>query len=251
MQPFRQRTIRGMLALLGLGSLIWSCATLPTFWALLPLNALADRILSDDYFKPGALREVLSGLDVPPDVFLSAAQIARTDAVLKLQAAEVTLDDGDVASIDRRGQAAEDAVRTSLQQNPSDSFLWMMLFSIENARNGFDSENLRFLAESYALGPLEGWIALRRNRLALGAFPTLNRELQNLVLGEFATMVDTNFTEEAVVNLKGVGWAYRERLLAGLSSVDIVSRQRLSSRLLDDGIKIKIPGVAYEERPWR
>ncbi len=133
---------------------------------------------------------------------------------------------------------------------PADSFLWLMLFALENDRNGFAPSNLDFLRESYATGPLEGWISLRRNRLALAVFPSLDAGTQNSVVAEFAAMVDSGFIDDAKFNLTGIGWTHRDRLLASLARVDAQQKYYLLKRLLSDGMQVSIPGVEADVRPW-
>ena len=45
-------------------------------------------------------------------------------------------------------------------------FLWFALFWLENMQFGFRDESIRYLEQSYELGPSEGWIALKRNGYA-------------------------------------------------------------------------------------
>ncbi|WP_126259820.1 hypothetical protein [Bradyrhizobium sp. LVM 105] len=145
---------------------------------------------------------------------------------------------------------AEDKIRTALRENPMGSFLWLMLYSVGTARNGLDPKNISYLEQSYATGPNEGWVALRRNRLALAVFPVLSTLVQSEVISEFANTVDSDFIAEAELTLIGVGWTYKERLLSALESVDLASRQALRKRLSNDGIKVSIPGLQADERPW-
>ncbi|WP_156446748.1 hypothetical protein [Bradyrhizobium yuanmingense] len=147
--------------------------------------------------------------------------------------------------------SAERSVIRALTLNPSDSFLWLMVYSVRTIQYGFDLENLRLLAQSYAMGPYEGWISLRRNRSALAVLSMLSESTKSAVISEFAAMVDTDFIENTALNLRGVGWQYRERLLAALVSVDVVSRQKLYRRLKADGITVSVPGIPFDERPWR
>jgi hypothetical protein len=250
-RPASAAAARGFVLLLGLAGMAWAYSVLPTFAALVPLQQMADRVLSDDYFKPGALKQIVSSLETPPRAIVASAGIIRASAILRLSAAEEALTSGDVAGIDARQQAAEDAVKAALARSPSDPFLWMMLFSLANARGGFDPGNARLLAQSYAVGPLEGWVARRRNRIALAAFPMLAPALQARIVAEFAALVQSEFIEDAALNLAGVGWASRDALLAGLAQVDILPRESLAKRLRNEGVKESVPGVELDERLWR
>src|SRR5581483_10514237 len=141
--------------------------------------------------------------------------------------------------------------RLSLSLSPTDPFLWLMLYSLEATRNGFDIKSLRLLDESYATGPREGWVALRRNKLSLSVFPMVSDGLQTEIVSEFAGMVDSDFTEAAALNLTGNGWAQRDRLLAGLADANIIAREAFAKKLARDGVSVIVPGVELDERLWR
>ena len=147
--------------------------------------------------------------------------------------------------------AAERELRAVLAIKPTESFFWLMLYSLLVTRNGFDQEAIRFLDRSYLLGPNEGWIALRRNRLALAVFPMLGVSTQQLVVSEFAGLVDSGFVEDAAINLTAVGWKYRAALLAGLSRTKKTSREALAKRLARENVSVDIPGInALPKARW-
>ncbi|QQN65739.1 hypothetical protein JIR23_08645 [Bradyrhizobium diazoefficiens] len=244
-------SVRALLLLFGLAAVLWPAGTLPTFRLLVPANHVTERIVADSRFKPGALGEIQALLESQAEPRLQHPDIARARALVSLRTSEEAMARGGQAQADRAIEAAEGWVRSTLAQSPGDSFLWMMRYSVAIARGGFDEGNIRFLDRSYATGPLEGWIALRRNRLALASFPMLGGQLQDRVVAEFAGLVDSDLTDAAVSNLEGVGWSQKDRLLAGLGAVDIESKERLSKWLSADGIRVKIPGVEFDERPWR
>ena len=206
---WRELCLRAAFALSGCAVLAWGAIVFPHLIARTSAAGVADRILSDDRLRAGALTEVLSGVNAPSHAVISPSGLQRARAILMLRDSEEALDRGDVANADRKTTAAYDAVKASLGLTPADSFLWLMLFALENDRNGFAPSNLDLLKESYATGPLEGWISLRRNRLALAVFPSLDAGTQDSVVAEFAAMVDSGFIDAAKFNLTGIGWAQK------------------------------------------
>lgn len=239
------------LLLFGLAGVLWPVATISTFRSLVSAGEVTERIVADNRFKPGALAEIHAQLEGEAAPRVQHPDLARARALVSLRASEETMVRDGQAKADRAIEAAESRVRSTLAQNPADSLLWLMLYSVATSRGGFDEGNILLLERSYATGPLEGWIALRRNRLALASFPMLGDQLQHRVVAEFAGLVDSGLTEAAVTNLAGVGWSQKDRLLAGLGGVDIESRERLSKWLSAARIKVRIPGVEFDERPWR
>ncbi|TYO61227.1 hypothetical protein FXV83_39320 [Bradyrhizobium hipponense] len=142
------------------------------------------------------------------------------------------------------------AIRNSFSANPADAFLWLLFYSAQTATNGFQAEYLSYVERSYQLGPREGWIALRRNRMALAMFPFASESLRDMIVSEFVGLVDAGLIEDAASNLTGVGWPYKDLLLASLETADIVSREAFAKRLVKDGVKVPVPGVQTNERPW-
>ncbi|WP_407117223.1 hypothetical protein [Bradyrhizobium sp. LMG 9283] len=243
--------LRGVLLLLGAGGMLWSLAVLPSFRLTTPARAIAARIMEDQRFGPGVLSDALSRITddfVPPIV---QSELLHAEALIRLQKAEEAIKQRSPDEADREVEKAESKLRASLSTSPNDSFLWLLLYSIEMTRNGFDTDRGSYLMQSYTIGPYEGWISLRRNRLALAALPVLGGSTQERVVAEFAALVDSDLIEDAALNLTTVGWVHRERLVAGLAGTDPTARESFAKRLSRDGVKIKMPGIETEDRPWK
>ncbi|MBH5399944.1 hypothetical protein HZZ13_19435 [Bradyrhizobium sp. CNPSo 4010] len=239
------------MLLLGAVGVLWSSAALPSFWRVMPAHDISMRILRDDRFKPGVLSKVLAPMERNPGPVLVSHELARAEALVRLRVAEEAIERASSEDADREVVLTLAKVRSSLSLNPADSFLWLMLYSVETTRNGFDLNNVSYLDQSYATAPREAWIALRRNKLALAIFLKLSEAVQAKVTQEFAGMVDGDFIDDAAINLKTVGWHNRDRLLASLEHVDNLQRKSLAKRLVGDGLKVRVPGVEIDERLWR
>jgi hypothetical protein len=104
---------------------------------------------------------------------------------------------------------------------------------------------------SYALGPEEGWIAEKRNRLALALFEELPPELKAAAVREFSGLVNTGRYGEAADILTGSAWRIRQLLLSSLNSVQERHRQALASILYRRGYDLTVPGIRQPDpRPW-
>jgi len=247
----KSRIARALLVPFGLGGLLWGSFSLPTFRALAPAQEVTKRIMAYDRFKLGALAAIRAQLEAYSNLRMQHPDAVRARALVDLRVSEEMMGrNGPVVEIDGALEAAGTSVRSSLELTPADSFLWLMLYSVETMRNGFNPCSIEHLDQSYALGPYEGWIALRRNRLALSIFSMLNEVGQQKAIAEFAAILDSNFIEQAELNLTSVGWEQREQLLAGLERVDITSREAFAKRLARDGVKVSVPGVELDER-WQ
>lgn len=235
--------------LLGGAALCWSVIALPIFFAAAPAREFVERIMADRSFRPAVMAEVLAEMKPEHSRTVLKASLLRAKAFAVLRTADKNLNLAEKGALD--GGASEGSIRTSLSLNPADSFLWLMLYSTRVMDYGFSGDILKYMQQSYGTGPREGWIALKRNRLALAAFLSLDEGAREMAVEEFADLVESDLTEYAVSNLIGVGWTQRERLLSSLDRVDLVSKQRLKKLLLNEGYKLVIPGVEYDERPWR
>lgn len=237
--------------LCGFSSVLWALLSFPSFWLMTPVRSIVDRIVADERFKPGALDGTLARMSAHSPTTIPRPEFSHAEALLNLRAAEHAMQQKSADKSDAEVEAAEGKVKTALAMAPTDSFLWLMLYSMKTARDGFDSQYMHLLSQSYATGPLEGWVALRRNRFALASLSALDEKVQNAVIVEFAAMVDADFINEAALTLERSTSTHRNRLIASLTSVDIVSRQALARQLWRNGVKIDVPGVPSDDRPWR
>ncbi|OSI79336.1 hypothetical protein BSZ25_20705 [Bradyrhizobium canariense] len=241
----------GALVLCGFGGVLWSSAAMPMFWVTAPAQEMSARIMADDRFKPGALARVLAKMDQFSPPLMLAPEFVRAKTLVELRVAEEDMLQKKATDADRSVETAESEAKAALSVSPSDPFLWLMLYSIDTARNGFNSKSIGYLDASYAFGAREGWIALRRNRMALGALQLLSISTQKAIVSEFASVVDAGFIEEAAANLTTAGWLHRDALIEGLASIGVREREALVRRLSRDGIRVTIAGFEMEERPWR
>ncbi|MBB4427332.1 hypothetical protein GGD66_005914 [Bradyrhizobium sp. CIR48] len=243
--------MQAALLAFGLVGIFWSAINLPAFWSAAQAREAVVRLLAGDRFKPGALGDLLVSMAANPAPVVQRSQFARAKSLIRLRIAEEVIGRESPEQSDQAAAAANDDLKFSLTLNPEDSFLWLMLYSVETTRKGFDATTLGYLDQSYATGPLEGWVAAHRNRLSLASLPQLSPFANDKAVSEFAAMVDGDLLEHAAVNLMTVGWVHRERLLASLNGIDLISREIFARRLARDGIKISIPGVQLEERLLR
>lgn len=208
--------------------------------------------MADEPFRPGALSDIQAYIQKKePAQICFEPTVARARALVHLSIAELASQRKSPLEVEEEAAEAQQDVRYSLQINPTDSFLWLMLYSTQIARVGFDADHLRYIDQSYATGAYEGWVTLRRNRVTLAVFPILSDAEQVTVLREFAAIVDSGFVEQAAKILTSVGWQQRERLLASLGQVDIGSREGFAKYLRRDGVTVDVPGVYVDERWWR
>jgi hypothetical protein len=234
------------LALISIG---WAASALPIFWRQSALSQTSKSIIAGTPFKPALLAAMSGG------VALQAADLRKPSvladvAIFQLRVLEVAIEEGQ-PNIDDQMVTLNRTIRKSLANSPSDAFLWLVLFWLENTQNGFDAENFKFLRMSYLTGPNEGWVAVKRNRLAIALFHQLPKQVAEDAIDEFARLVDSRFTDEAAEILVGPGWRIRERLLSRLAGVDQINREDFARAVYKLGYDVVVPGVQMpDQRPW-
>lgn len=238
---------RSFIAIFGICAVAWAIDVIPTYRMDAPYEGIAERILSGDKFNAAQLNAMRSQLD--------AAQVRPTQASALSGAAVIRLlllEDGmktgtqqpsasDLADLQMTASA-------TLSQSPTNSFVWLVDFWLK--RRQVDSADFNFLRMSYWSGPKEAWIAVKRNALALNAFPALPKDLAEETLSEFAGLVRSGLYADAANILAGPGWQVREMLLHGLARLDEGDRRRFARALEKKNLEeVVVPGV--EERPTR
>lgn len=244
--------VRLFTVIVSLAAIAWGTATFPIFWSQLSIERTADAIADRIVFKPHSLDPLLPAVNRIEQSAYCQPEAVHAAAIIRLRLAEEAITNAERDAIDTRLGALQDAILKSLSCAPSDPFLWTILTWVDQTRQGFRPQQLTYLRLSYRLGPYEGWIADRRNRLALSMFWRLPPDLADSVVREFAAMVNSQFYQEAIAILTGPGWALHDRLLAGLSDSDMRQRAEFAKELFSAGYDVAVPGITPpgDRRPW-
>jgi hypothetical protein len=248
---FHPQMIRAFVILLGLAGVVWGAANLPAFWRQAEVERTATEILDHQAFKPKDLIPFIPTLAEIEQSRYCQPKLIRSAAIIRLRLVEEAIAMAERDVIDERLDSLDSSVRNALSCEPADAFLWMVLAWANYLREGPKPEQLTFLRLSYSLGPNEGWIAVRRNRLLLAMFPGLPSDLADAAVSEFGRMVDSWFYWETIAIFTGPGWPIRSRLLASLRDVGERQREAFAIQLYTEGFDVIIPGIAPREpRPW-
>jgi hypothetical protein len=151
------------------------------------------------------------------------------------------------SSLLRLSIATPSGPRSSL----ADPFLWITRSWLDGVRKRFKPDQLQFLRLSYALGPNEGWVAVRRNRFALSIFERLPEDFAEAALGEFARMLESGLFEDTIAIFSRPGWPVREKLLSRIANVRERFRDIFAGAPYHRGYDVDVPGIPWPEfRPW-
>jgi hypothetical protein len=237
--------------LLGCAGLVSGAYMFPIFWGQSSLEHTAAQVIEGVPFATDELIKSMPAMEAAEQASLCRLQGLRSAAIIRLRLAKDVIAASERDQIDSSLSALRDSIRRSLDCSPADPFLWSVLFWLENTMNGFSPDHFEFLRLSYQLGPNEGWIAVKRNELALALFGQLPPDLRQLAIDEFAKLLNSGFLTESVAIFTGPGWPIRDFLLPRLTSVSDVQREAFARELYRRGYVVNVPGVNdIERRPW-
>jgi len=248
---FRSGAVRLVIVLFGAAAIVWAASVLPELWRYPGLERIADHIIAGDLFKTKVLATLMPVVEAAERERVCDPAALRAAAILRLRLFEISLVGDEYDALDPQLQALQETTRRALYCLPSDSFLWVMLYWVDLNQNGYGPKDREYLRLSYSLGPNEGWIALKRNEMALATFDRLPLKMRDMVVAEFANLLNSGFENETQAILVGPGWKVRDRLLASLKDVKEIDRQDFAKALYHNGYDIAVPGVTLSDpRPW-
>ncbi|MFT4115675.1 hypothetical protein [Bradyrhizobium sp.] len=200
---------------LGLLGVAWAASTFPVFRDEASLVVSAQHILSGEQYQTVQSNELgreLAGKNISTlrSTTLSRAVVVR----LKLDELEsASQKEGYNPDLDATSQL----VGSALARDPADAFLWLTAYWLESVQ-GKTSADPRLLRMSYLLGPNEGWIATRRNPLAVRMFASLPPDVTDRVVAEFGSLVHSGLGQNAAGTLSGLDGPIREKLIGVLDA---------------------------------
>jgi hypothetical protein len=208
----------------------WTVVVLPTLWSESAFAQVTIDVISREAHKPGDLGVLAAALDERRSASSRASDI-RKAAVIRLRLAEDAIGGRDRQNIDSRLDSLAQAVDVSIANAPADAYLWLVRFWLENTRNGFQPEHLRYLRLSYALAPNEAWIAVKRNRLALAIYPALPADIAEAATSEFAGLVRSGLYSDAADIFSGPAWPISDVLTRRLQDLNETDRRAFAQEL--------------------
>jgi hypothetical protein len=238
------RVARLILALAGAVAIAWTVAVFPTFRLDNAIADVARAVIAGEAFKP----EILAEMDASTEIeggHVRRSSLLASIAMIRLRRAEDAMRTSDFRITDQRLKALARAVDGTLSNDPENAFMWLVRFWLDSTRNGLRPDNISFLGMSYDQGPYEGWIALKRNRVALTAFAALPDELRERAIAEFVGLVKWGLVVDAADIAAGPGRPLRSILFPRLADLTYDQRRAFAAsfyrRELDD---VPVPGIA-------
>lgn len=246
-----QAFARLIIGIFGVAAVGWTVFVLPRFWSQATISQAAARIIAGDVYTPDAMAALEQSLWPDRSLALRPAVLGPASIIL-LRQTEEAIARADLQPLNSRLTVLHDAVTHAILNAPEDSYEWLALFWLESYLYGFDAQQLRYLQMSYAIGPQEGWVAVKRNRIVLGLYATLTNDLKEAAVNEFVGLVRSQFYADAADIVSDSTPAVREALSARLAQLPNPDRQSFAKVLTDKGFfDMDVPGVnTARSRPW-
>lgn len=243
---------RAFACLVGLAAIAWGGFLLPIFWEEASADSVASELLKGHAFKPQLMLADAQKADAAERSPFCDPIVLHDAVVLRLKILSNAIAARDNALINSSYNLLYSADRTALSCAPTDSFAWLTLFWLDVAKHGFERDSSAYLRLSYALAPNEGWIALRRSRLAIASLRKLPPDLASDAIDEFVKLVNTGalYPETAAIFASATP-AVQSLLVEHLKSVKPIPRDIFAKALYDKGLDIHIPGVDKPTWPWQ
>lgn len=246
-----QSITRWISAIAGALAMAWAVAVIPAFWSESVIVDVARAVIAGEAFKPEVLTAVLARIETNGNSTLRSSAQGKA-AVIRLRQAEDAIRVGDPELIKQRLESVSRSVQETLSNAPDDPFLWLVWFWLDTTRDGVRADNLPFLQESYDLGPHEGWIAIKRNRVALAKYSALTSDLAERAISEFVDLVRWGLIPEAVDIAAGTSPPLRRILFARLKDLPYEQRRIFANALYArDRDDVPVPGFAPPAPPIR
>jgi len=239
-----------LTVILGCFAIAWGVQVMPIAWRDQTVGRTAKRIIQGEHFHTEALTNLLPMVETTEYATYCDPDGRHNGAVIRLRLAE----DFAISSpraVNEQLDPLIESVRRSLACSPADPFLWVTLFRAESGNYGLRDGDFNYLAMSYRTGPNEGWIALRRNFVALSVFESLPKDLADLAVDEFTRILGLGLYQEAIEIFGRSGSRARDALLAHLAVSTVSERQRkvFADALYARGYDVEVPGAPISHRP--
>lgn len=239
--------LRGTLVALGVLGVLFAASLLsrqPN-----DLQSVARKIVNGESFAASTLAQLTAGAAIPDGC--DVGQL-RDLLVLEAQMTDTTLVGDDLEAGDAAVRHLADRARQLLTCSPREAIGWLMLYWTQTRLFGLGPLAFDYLHRSYASGPNEAWVAVRRSPMAIGIFSRLPAALQEAALREFRGLVSIRIFEGPATTLAAAAPDIRARLYAAVADLPLSIRINFAFVLR----RMDLPTGALDlpqepARPWR
>lgn len=241
------RVTRSFVAILGCLAIWWGTTEEPVFWKQSLVKGVANNILAGELFRNATLTGLLPIIEEIQSAAYCDPTALRSVVIIQLRMLDIELKTSNPKVFDINFPSVSNAIRRSLSCSPADSYMWLSLYQAESMRDGGKADDLKYLRMSYQLGPNEGWIAAKRNRLVFSNVDRLPVDLVDRSINELVALLNNRqFIDAAADVFVGPAWHVREKIIPRLSELSKPNRDLLEKILKSRGHDVSIPERAKE-----
>jgi hypothetical protein len=241
---------RSIFVAFGCVAICWGLVEFPIFLREAPIERIAHQITAGEHFPAQAFDRQLPIFEGIENSTHCRPAVVRSAAIFRIRSMEVAASEPGHGRVDELVNFMVDSIRRSLSCSPADPFLWLVLYWGMNTQNGFQSDNLKFLRMSYQLGPNEGWIGIKRNRLALVRNGSLPPDLAKAALNEFVGLVQSEFYQQTSEMFIALDAKTKMLVLESLKHIPEIYLDQLFLALRGIGYDNE-QFMAKDWRPWQ
>jgi hypothetical protein len=248
---FAQYTVKLIAACFAGAALVWFMLVYPHEADATALRPFARAIEKAERLRPADWDRAIEIARRVEDRPLCHPDAWARAVLVRLRATEDALAARNLIGAHAAMSDLERTARRAVTCNPTDSYVWFVLYWLSMAKEGPSDRTLAFLDLSYRLAPREGLVARRRNPIAFGAFPYADAGLREHILNEFVGLVAEPFYIDAAASLAQLTPEIRPHVMERLRQLDERRLRRLAQALRVQGVEIALPGLPQRElRPW-
>ncbi len=149
---------------------------------------------------------------------------------MEMPLAEAALRAGATGEFDRHIQSLETRTRHVLGCAPRESFVWLLVFSLEALHGRLNEQSFGVLDMSYDTSPNEAWISIRRITVAMPVVLVAPEPLRQKILFEFQHLIRNGFADAAAHSFSTSSGPIRSLLQAKVEQLNPPGKKNSQTR---------------------
>ena len=221
---------RALILAVGCLGLAWGIFTLPKSEAVDDFRYIEGRLLRLDRFNQTTSTQTLEG-SVAQSLSACDTHSQRAMLLMEMPLAEAALRAGFTQEFDRHVRSLEARSKRILNCTPRDSFVWMLVFSLEALHGRLNERSFHALSMSYETSPNEAWISIRRTMIAMPLLLLAPESLRLKIVNEFQLLITNGFADGAARSYLAAPQPIRALLFTHVERLDAAHQKGFSDAL--------------------
>jgi hypothetical protein len=221
---------RALTLALGCLGLVWGIFALPRSEATDDFRDIGARLLREERFNRAALARKME-TEAARSLSTCDTHSQRAMLLMEMPLAEAALTAGLVRDFDRHVLSLETRSKLILSCAPRDSFVWLVVFTLETLHGHLNERSFDALTMSYETSPNEAWISVRRTGVAVPHLLLAPGPLRLRILSEFQQLIKDGFADGAARSYLAAPQPIQSLLHARVEQLDTAHQKKFSDAL--------------------